>query len=103
MKTRFNSVSILLLMCIQNLVKLHPFVVNILSGNKVLTTIKGGSSVTNLQKMRINNPNKDHVNINVHTKLGQILSICSQDIERKRNSDSYQGQLLYYKFAKNNS
>ena len=29
----------------------------------------------------------DHVNVDVHTKFGQILSIRSQDIERKRNSD----------------
>ena len=34
-----------------------------------------------------NNPKLDLVNVNVHTKFGQILSICSQDIERKRNSD----------------
>ena len=33
------------------------------------------------------NPKLDHVNVDVHTKFGQILSIRSQDIERKRNSD----------------
>ena len=33
------------------------------------------------------NPKLDHVNVDVHTKVGQILSICCQDIERKRNSD----------------
>ena len=32
-----------------------------------------------------NNPNIDLVNINAHTKFGEILSFCSQDIERKRN------------------
>ena len=34
-----------------------------------------------------NKPNLDLVNINAHTKYGQILSIRSQDIEPKRNSD----------------
>ena len=32
-------------------------------------------------------PKLNLVNVDVHTKFGQILSICSQDIERKRNSD----------------
>ena len=34
-----------------------------------------------------NNPKLDLVNVDVHTDFGQILSIRSQDIERKRNSD----------------
>ena len=38
-----------------------------------------------------NNPKIDLVNADVHTKYGQILSIGSQDIERKRNSDVNQG------------
>ena len=33
------------------------------------------------------NPKLDHVSVDVHTKVGQILSICCQVIERKRNSD----------------
>ena len=33
-----------------------------------------------------NNSKLDLVNVDVHTKFGQILSIRSQDIERKRNS-----------------
>ena len=48
-----------------------------------------------------NNPNQDLVNVDVHTKFGQILSICSQDIERKRNSEINQGRLLRQNFAKN--
>ena len=32
-----------------------------------------------------NNPNPDLVNINAHTKFGEVLSICSKDIERKRS------------------
>ena len=57
----------------------------ILSGNVILTSIKGHNSFTNLLKMTANNPNVDLVNINSYIKFGQNLSICSQDIERKRN------------------
>ena len=42
--------------------------------------------------MMCNKPKLDLVNVNVHTKFGQILSIHSQDIEHKRNSDVHQGQ-----------
>ena len=38
-----------------------------------------------------NNPKLDLVNDDGHTKFGRILSIRSQDIERKRNSDVNQG------------
>ena len=34
-----------------------------------------------------NNPNLDLININAYTKFGEILSICSQDIECKINYD----------------
>ena len=33
------------------------------------------------------NPSLDLININVYPKFGQISSIRSEDIERKRNSD----------------
>ena len=75
--------------CIQNLVRFCQFVLKILSGNEILTSIKGCNSVKILQKMTGNNPKLDLVNVDVHTKFGQ--SIRSQDIERKRNSDVYQG------------
>ena len=48
-----------------------------------------------------NNPKLDLVNVDVHTKFGRILSIYSQDIEQKRNSDVNQGLLLRQNFAKN--
>ena len=48
-----------------------------------------------------NNPKLDLVNVDVHTKYGQILSICSQDIERKQKSDVNQGLLLHQNLAKN--
>ena len=77
--------------CIQNLVGFRQFVLKILSGNEILTSIKGRSSVKILQKMTGNNPKLDLVNVDVHTKFGQILYIRSQDIERKQNSDVNQG------------
>ena len=80
-----------MLMYIQNLVRFCLFILKILSGNEILTSIKGRNSVKNLQKMTGDNPKLDHVNVDVHTKFGQILSICSRDIERKRNSDVNQG------------
>ena len=80
-------------MCIQNLVRFCPkaFVLKILSGNEILTLIKGHNSVKILRKMTGNNPKLDLVNVDVHVKFGQILSSHSQDIERKPNSDVNQG------------
>ena len=76
-----------MLMCIQNLVRFCQFVLKILSGNEILTSIKGRNSVKILQKMTGNNPKLDLVNVDVHTKFGQILPIRSQDIEWKRNAN----------------
>ena len=77
--------------CIRNLVGFCQFVLKILSGNEILTSIKGRNSIKILRKMTRNNPKLDLVNVDVHTKFGQILSICSQDIKRKQNSDVNQG------------
>ena len=74
-----------MLMRTQNLVKFCPFILKILSGNEILTSIKGRNSAANLQRMKGDNPKLDLVNVDVHTKFGQSLSIGSQDIERKRN------------------
>ena len=71
----------------QNLAKFHQFVLKVLSWNEILTSIKGHNSVKYLRKLTCNNPNLDIVNINAYAKLGQIPSIHSQVIERKRNSD----------------
>ena len=78
-------------MCRQNMVRFCQFVLKILSGNEILTSIKGCNSVNILRKMTGNNPKLDLVNVDLHTKFGQILSIGSQDIERKRNADANQG------------
>ena len=80
-----------MLMCIQNLVRFCQAILKILSGNEILMSIKGRNSVKILRKMTGNNPKLDLFNVDVHTKFGQILSICSQDIERKQNSDVNQG------------
>ena len=50
--------------------------------------------------MMCNNPNVDLVNMNAYIKFGEILSICSQDIERKRNFYVDQGPKLWYRCAK---
>ena len=81
-----------MIMCIQNLVFFCQFVLKILSKNRILTSLKGSNSVANLQKKtKIYNTNIDLVNDNVLTKFALILSIRSQDIEQKPNSDVNQG------------
>ena len=90
-----------MLMCIQNLVRFCQFLLKLLSGKEILTSIKGRNSVKILRKMTGNNTKLDLVNDDVHTKFGWTLSICSQDIERKRNSDVNQGPLLRQNFVKN--
>ena len=70
-----------MIMCIQNLVKLCPFILKIWSKNLILASIKGCYSVANLRKTTIYNTNIDLVNDDVYTKFGLILSIRSQDIE----------------------
>ena len=66
-----------MLICIQNLVRFCPSVLKILSGNEILTSIKGHNSVKILQKMTDNNPKLDLNNVDVHIIFGQILSIYS--------------------------
>ena len=55
-------------------------------------SIKGRNSVKIWQKNDgQQSQTRSFVNVDVHTKFGQILSIHSQDIEWKRNSDVNQG------------
>ena len=86
------------------LLRFQPYVLKILIGNENLTLIKCLNSFTNLWKMICNNPNVELVNFNEQTKFGQILSIISHDIERKRNSeqnsDISEGPKLCYKHVK---
>ena len=80
-----------MMMCIQNLVLFCQFVLEILSKNQFLTSIKGRNSFANLRKTMIYNTNIDLVNDNVYTKFGLNRSIRFQDIEQKLNSDVNQG------------
>ena len=77
-----------MMMSIQNLVLFCQLV---LKKNQILGTIKGLNSVANLRKTKIYNTNVELVNNNVNTKFGLNLSIRSQDIEQKPNSDVNQG------------
>ena len=81
-----------MMMCIQNLVLFCQFVLKILSKKQILTSIKGRNSLANLRKTKIYNTNLDLVTDNVYTKVGLILSICSQDIEQKPYLDVIKGR-----------
>ena len=63
-------------------------------------SIKGCNSAVNLRKTKIYNTNIDLVNDNVYTKFGLNLSIRSQYMELKTNSDINQRLQLCCKFAK---
>ena len=80
-----------MILCIQNLVKFCPLILKIWSKNQILESIKGRNSVANLRKTKIYNTNLDLVTDSVYTNFGLILSIRSQDIEQKPNSDINQG------------
>ena len=53
-----------------SLVKFCLLVLKILSGNKILTSIKGRNSVANLRNLTLYNPNLDIIYVNVYTKFG---------------------------------
>ena len=82
-----------MMMCIQNLVFFCQFVLKILSKNQILTSIKG-RNCCKYAKRKIYNNNVDLVNDNLYTKLGLNLSIRSQEIEQKTNSNVNQGPYL---------
>ena len=71
--------------------KICLFVLKILSIKEILVYIKGHNSGTNVKKMMCINTMLDHVNVNAYIKFGEILSICSQDVERKQNFGVNQG------------
>ena len=52
----------------KKLVRFCQFVLKVLSGNKILTSIKSQKSVKILRKMTGNNPKLGLVNVVVHTK-----------------------------------
>ena len=77
-----------MIICIQNLVLFRVFILKILSKNLILASIKGRNPVTNLQKLMRDNPNLGIVHVNVCTKFCLILSIRSQDIQKKQNRNN---------------
>ena len=56
----------------------------------MLTSTKGCNSVVNQCKMTLFNSNKELVNNILYTKSGLNMSIRSEDMEQKPNSDSNQ-------------
>ena len=63
-----------------------------MSKNRILTSIKGFNSATNLLKMTLYNPNLDLINVNVYTKFGLNLFIFCQDIEQNKILTSIKGR-----------
>ena len=62
-----------MIMCIQNLVLISPFVFKILSKNSILTSIKGSNSVANLPKFEL-------IQAFVH-----VLLICKNEVDQIKN------------------
>ena len=88
---KFAKIDRLMSRHMQNLIKFYRFVlkIHVLSGNKILTKTKDHNFVVNLRKLTRNNPNVDLLNANAYAYANfvLILSIRSQEIERKRNSN----------------
>ena len=78
-------------MSMQDLVKFCLFILIIWSKNQSLIAIKGHNFVVDLRKTKNYITNVDLVNDNVYTKFSLNLSIRSQDMEQKPNSDVNQG------------
>ena len=64
----------------------YQLVLKILSGNEILTSVKGHNSVT-VTNLRKNDAYQSQSTSYQYTKFGRIQSICSQDTERKQNDD----------------
>ena len=63
----------------QDFIKIHQFVLKIINGNKMLTSIKGHNSVEKIMKMICNCPFLHFVNINAFTKFYQNPSTGPHD------------------------
>ena len=63
-----------------------------MSKNRILTSIKGCNSATNLLKMTLYKPKLDLFNVNVYTKFGLILFSLCQDIEQNEILTSIKGR-----------
>ena len=76
-----------MLMCIQNLVEFCPLVLQILSGNEILRSIKGRNSVANLRNLKLYNPNLDLINVNMHTKFVKFCPLVLKILSGNENYD----------------
>ena len=74
------------------MVKFCPFVLKILSGNEIQTSIKGCNSVTNLRKMTVHEPNLDLVNIDVYTFFVKLCPFVLKILSRKEILTSIKGR-----------
>ena len=63
----------------------------ILSGNEILTSIKGHNSVAFLRNLTLFNPNLDMINVNVYSKFCKILSMGSHDMSGNEILTSIKG------------
>ena len=73
-------------MHLQNFIKIHQLVHNILSITEISASIKGHNSVENERKILFNHPNLHLVHTNAYTKFERNPQINSEDIEYKQNS-----------------
>ena len=64
-----------MLMCIQISVKFCSFVLKILTGNEILTSIKDRNSVVNLRNLTLYNPNLDIIYVNMYTKFVKFCAL----------------------------
>ena len=88
-------------MCIQNLVKLCPFILKIWSINQILESIKGRNSVANLRKTMIYNTNVDLVNDDVYTKFGLICQFVLKILSKNQILTSIKGSNSVANLQKN--
>ena len=61
-----------------NFVKFHPFILKILSGNEILTQIKGHKYLIDLCKSTHNDPNSNLAIINVYVNKSKRISDVSK-------------------------
>ena len=89
-----------MLMCIQNLVKFCPFVLLILSGNEILTSIKGRNSVANLRNLTLYNPNLDIIYVNVCTNLVKFCPLVLKILSGNEILKSFKGHKSFANLRK---
>ena len=82
---------LLISMHLQNLVKIHLFILEAIERKWNSDINKGRNSVMSWQKWTLNNPKLDVININACAKFGQNSFIHIHDIQWKRNYDVIQG------------